>query len=437
MGNLKGSLMHARREQYTPNADPSQKENNILLTDTPTVQSVLELYQQKKPEKIRNDQVRAIEVLVTASPEAMAAMTEEQRVNYLKEALKFANQEMGGEENLLHAEIHNDETTAHLTAFYIPLVTTRNVRSGKAKTGLNAKVLMGDKMKFSERQTKFHQEVACKYGLERGEIGSKAQHTTIRDFYRQANQIQSVNDVDLKKLKQEVKNTIKIERNGFLGTKTEEFKVNPYLDVETLVNALRPIFSASERSKFFGIEQRKRDEERRKKQIKDEIEQKNRELELKYREKMAQLGVQSQELKAKQVELERKESNLREVLKTQIAEQERAKWKWVTDYFVSIWQKFFKNDYDDNSQLTYTKVQKAINDTLTEHYNTKNEIKALKEMLGSTKAELEALKEESMKLKEKLNDPRYVKELHERYEHQAQERLKAQQQRSLGMRMGR
>ena len=30
--NLKGSLMHAFREQDTPNADPARKGQNILLT---------------------------------------------------------------------------------------------------------------------------------------------------------------------------------------------------------------------------------------------------------------------------------------------------------------------------------------------------------------------------------------------------------------------
>ena len=117
MGNLQGSMKHALREQLTLNADPKRLKDNVLLTpDTPTVQAVMDKYESMKPEKIRNDQVRAIEVLITASPEAIEGMTAEQRKDYFDRSLKFANNEFG-ESNLLHAQIHYDEKTAHLTAF--------------------------------------------------------------------------------------------------------------------------------------------------------------------------------------------------------------------------------------------------------------------------------------------------------------------------------
>lgn len=433
--------MHARREQYTPNADPSRIQDNILLTNTPTVESVLQCYETKKPEKIRNDQVRAIEVLVTASPEAMAEMSEEQRLNYLKDALNFANAEFGGENNLLHAEIHNDETTAHLTAFYIPLVTKKNSRSGKEKTGLNAKELMGNKQDYSERQTRFHNQVSSKYGLERGEIGSKAEHTTIRDWYRQANQIKSFEEIDFKKLDKQIKHTVEVSKKGFLGDKTEEVKVTPYLEVKTLNEAFKPLFELRNKNKFFGTKKQKRDDERRKKQIKDEIEQKSRELELKHQKKMAQLDAQARELKAKQIELNETETNLKEILEKQISQQEELKWKWVSDFFVDVWNRFFKyeneKNYHERSPLTYQKVKEEINNALSEHYNLKKEIKGLKETLESTKTDLEILKSEKKSLQDKLNSPRYIKELHEKYEHQAEQEKIMEQQRSSGMRMGR
>lgn len=185
MGNLKGSLKHALREQLTLNADPSKLHENILLTpDTPNVQAVMDKYEHLKPEKIRNDQVRAIEVLVTASPNAMAEMSKDEQIEYLKRSLAFANNEFG-ENNLLHAQIHEDETTAHLTAFYIPRIA-KMTKKGE-KITLNAKELLGNKKEFSDRQTRFYESVAKDYGFERGEMGSKAVHQKISDYYRNVN----------------------------------------------------------------------------------------------------------------------------------------------------------------------------------------------------------------------------------------------------------
>lgn len=389
MGNLIGSLKHARREQYTPNADPARTVDNLLLTNTPTVRSVIDLYEQKKPEKIRNDQVRALEVLVTASPEAMAKMTEEQRLDYLKKSLAFANNEMGGEQNLLHAEIHNDETTAHLTAFYIPVVAKKNARSGKVKTGLNAKELLGDKQAYSDRQTRFHRDVSSQFGLERGEIGSKAQHTTIRDFYRQANQIQSVREIDLKKLDDSKKNTVQIERKGLLGAKTEEFEVTPYLDENVVKDVLKPVFDMAQKSKFFGVEQRKRNEERRKKQIKDEIERKTKELEQEYQKKMQELAIKEQELN-------QKEMNLVSELEKKYAERE--------GYFESFARelafecKGYRAIYGDGMFAKYHEsvaLLSVLND-LKQHVKdmnkANNELNTLKTSLNNANNELNTLK---------------------------------------------
>lgn len=182
MGNLQGSLKHAFREQITLNADPSRTAHNELLTpDTPDTASVMAKYEALKPEKIRNDQVRALEVLITASPEDMQAMTPEQKREFFERSLKFANDEFG-EGNLLHAQIHNDETTAHLTAFYIPLVEKQGKKGSKIT--LNAKELLGGRAEYSQRQNRFYERVSHDFGLERGEVGSKAHHKKISDYYR-------------------------------------------------------------------------------------------------------------------------------------------------------------------------------------------------------------------------------------------------------------
>ena len=208
MGNLQGSMKHALREQLTLNADPKRLKDNVLLTpDTPTVQAVMDKYESMKPEKIRNDQVRAIEVLITASPEAIEGMTAEQRKDYFDRSLKFANNEFG-ESNLLHAQIHYDEKTAHLTAFYIPLVEKEGKKGSKIT--LNAKELLGGRKEYSDRQTRFYELVSKDFGLLRGEVDSKATHKPMKDFYREGNKAADL----LKKIAELNEKTHRLESNN-------------------------------------------------------------------------------------------------------------------------------------------------------------------------------------------------------------------------------
>lgn len=280
MGNLKGSLAHARREQDTPNANLELMSGNLLLTDTPTVESVLKKYEELKPDKIRADQVRALEVLITASPESMKQMTREKQIEFLKRGLEFANKEFGGEKNLLHAEIHFDETTPHLTAFYIPLVTSRNARSGKVKTGLNAKKLTGNKNEFMERQTRFYEQVSRHYGLERGDVGSKATHKKISQWYSELNKEELTNVVPdvVKSLEEKARTSETVEvdefKNNLLGvfsqTKTVEKKVtfnSPMVSLDDVVKTMSPYMQTGAISKM-----REREKQAFKKQARKEVE---------------------------------------------------------------------------------------------------------------------------------------------------------------------
>ncbi|WP_171496452.1 plasmid recombination protein, partial [Acinetobacter sp. TUM15372] len=65
------------------------------------------------------------------------------------------------------------ETTPHLVAYVVPIDL-----EGK----LNAREFLGGRSKLSKMQTDFYNEVTH-LGLERGLEGSKAEHTTIKDFY--------------------------------------------------------------------------------------------------------------------------------------------------------------------------------------------------------------------------------------------------------------
>lgn len=311
--NLKGSLMHAFREQDTPNADPARKGQNILLTpDANNVESTMAKYEQLKPKegKIRSDVVHALEVLVTASPEKIRAMNTEERNAYFNDALRFCNAKFG-EGNLLHAQIHNDETTAHLTAFYIPVIEKRK-KNGEVSRRLNASSYLGGKKEFSARQSEFYEQVSKKYGMERGEIGSKATHKKVLDWYKELNAEQLGADFEnvVGKLAQhqitaEVEEVqTKLIGGGLLGTKYETRKVEkqvktrePVVPLPSARDALRPYQNSNSEMK------------RREKEARKELEE---EVKAKLALKEAQLLEQEQKLKERENNANNIISNVRQ-----------------------------------------------------------------------------------------------------------------------------
>ena len=126
----------------------------------------------------------------------------------------------GGDQNILSAAVHLDETTPHLQLYYIPVVD-----EGRKKVyakGADGKVLRNEKGSpvqekdkngrslyertqleqpkvcssefweqrgaqgsFGNLQDEFHEQVARYYGLERGEVGSSKKHTTKYQWQKQ------------------------------------------------------------------------------------------------------------------------------------------------------------------------------------------------------------------------------------------------------------
>ena len=126
----------------------------------------------------------------------------------------------GTDQNILSAAVHLDETTPHLQLYYIPVVD-----EGRKKVyakGADGKVLRNEKgspiqakdksgkslyertqleqpkicssefweqrgaqISYGNLQDEFHEQVAWRYGLERGEVGSSKKHTTKYQWQKQ------------------------------------------------------------------------------------------------------------------------------------------------------------------------------------------------------------------------------------------------------------
>ena len=119
--------------------------------------------------KARSDAVYLCSFVLTASPEFFRVSTKEKQYAFFRDCVKFF-QNKYGEENVLSAIVHLDETNPHLHLNLIPIT------HGK----LCAKDLFDGKL--AALQTEFWKEGGEKYGLDRGEPNSQAEHLDTAEY---------------------------------------------------------------------------------------------------------------------------------------------------------------------------------------------------------------------------------------------------------------
>lgn len=184
VGNWAGSLAHTYRTRETPNAVPERFAANTLESSP---QEVLAALKALLPEKRRKDAVLGIEYFIGASPEWFEGRSKDDQDKYFKDARAWLEQRHGAE-NVLDFSIHRDETSPHAVAYVVPMV------DGK----LNAKRFLGGRATLSAMQTDFASKVGRRHQLERGLEGSRAHHTTIKDYYaRVGSQTPKTPDIDV------------------------------------------------------------------------------------------------------------------------------------------------------------------------------------------------------------------------------------------------
>jgi hypothetical protein len=140
------------------------------------VLEVIEQAQKKAGKKFRSDSVKAIEYLVTASPEWWTTATKAQRTGYVKRCRSFIEKKHGA--GCVVAEwYHGDEASPHLHCIVVPL------HNGV----LNAKHFLGGKARMRALQDDFAKQVGEPYGLARGIRGSNAEHVPVLDWWAALN----------------------------------------------------------------------------------------------------------------------------------------------------------------------------------------------------------------------------------------------------------
>ncbi|MEO0838439.1 MAG: MobV family relaxase [Cyanobacteria bacterium J06643_5] len=216
--NMVGSGAHTSRSKDTPNADPT-KQNVRFIGDVDSKENLEQLVlnkigQHKQKRKIRTDAVYCVEILLTASPEYFRPQDptnggyyeENQLQSWLEASKKWLNERY--DDRVVRAELHLDEMTPHIHAYFVPLDEKGQLRCNHFFNG---------RQKMRAFQDSYHDAVAH-LGLERGIKGSLAKHQDIKDFYRI---VEEGKDLEINQLNQAQIKAKAVDRERAIEKKSE------------------------------------------------------------------------------------------------------------------------------------------------------------------------------------------------------------------------
>ena len=174
IGNIAASAGHNFRTRETPNADPRRTPENITRgAQSPELICAAVQARLDSAAPIRKNAVRAVEFLISASPKWFTDNNSTAREDYFDATDKWLQQRHGSE-NVITFTRHYDETSPHVCAYVVPI-------SPKGK--LNCSYFYDGRIMLTELQTNFAENVGKKFHLERGILGSKANHISIKRYY--------------------------------------------------------------------------------------------------------------------------------------------------------------------------------------------------------------------------------------------------------------
>ena len=245
--NVGGAISHHLRTRETDNADPEKikanwffpnedfcvdekydKENNADLEKRKKAQQrAMAMYTKRLPEKIRKNAVRAVEFMMTVSPEVMQSKGFN-ATKYLNACNHWACEKFG-KENVFFMAYHKDETTPHISMLLTPID-----ENGK----LNARKFFGGRDKMRALQDDFYDKVGKEFGLERGLRGSKAKHQSIQKYYQKLNERnEEIDDVKMAV-------ALRMPKKKFMQN-DEEYKAEVVNIVQGELDTLKPLLKES------------------------------------------------------------------------------------------------------------------------------------------------------------------------------------------------
>jgi hypothetical protein len=172
---------HNYRTDRVANADQEPPHPNVEFINT-AQRGYWELAEERIAEvvtrKVRDDQVRCMEVILTASPEHFERDQHGRAVNmadsqWAKDQVDFLKKTFG-EKNVLSCTLHQDEKSPHFHAVIVPITEDGRL---SAKELFNPRTLTGYQNEYAEAMTV--------HGLSRGIAHSQAKHQDMKRLYAQ------------------------------------------------------------------------------------------------------------------------------------------------------------------------------------------------------------------------------------------------------------
>lgn len=197
-GAIAAAVKHNNRKSPPAHADPAKEHLNreLLRGNDPTVLTYKQIKQSIDqivdtcPRKIRSDQVKCVELLLSASADFFGSENEDQAQEneqpmehhwdnqklqqWTKQSLAFIHKELGP--RAISATLHLDELTPHIHVLVVPIHDWE-------KKNLSCKELFGNRQGFSQWQDKYHHYMKP-IGLDRGEKGSLANYQSVRQYHK-------------------------------------------------------------------------------------------------------------------------------------------------------------------------------------------------------------------------------------------------------------
>jgi len=165
---------HNERTRETRNADPARRgENERLLGSGDLVADVQARLDAAGVTRVRVNGVRAVEHMLTASPEWFHEASPERVREWVDRSMDFLRTRYG--DNLVSAHLHMDETSPNIHAVMVPITPD----------GRLSKTYYFDRPEQLRKLHTDYNHTVQDFGLVRGTERSKAEHKDIQAYYHE------------------------------------------------------------------------------------------------------------------------------------------------------------------------------------------------------------------------------------------------------------
>lgn len=328
---VRGIQIHDEREKgkshSNPDIDFNRTKDNYSLKErsgkiyNQIIKERIESLELKKA--VRKDAVVMCSFVVTSDKDFFNSISLEREKEYFQKAYNFIK-ERYGEENIISAEVHKDETTPHLHINFVP-VTQDNRLSAKS---------LFNKISLKKLQDDFHQQVSLQFGLERGGDGEHQKNIDKVTYKRQKvknelNEIEQIEKETAEKKEvvlQRAMNIQKLHSYNSMDLTEEDIKKQSLFDtkkdiVERLNQKLRPMLEHSKlaiviKKEFDKLKKSYDDLKEQFKQVTDELS--------KYKELFQGLKPeQEKEIKLISLRMKRENKKEQELIEKEVLKKEK------------------------------------------------------------------------------------------------------------------